>query len=183
MTSRSGALLVCAMAAAVVRLHATTLVPADLQDLTRSAGAIVRGRVSDTSVQWTADRRSIETVVTLEVEATLKGSLSAPVRFSVPGGTLGRYRRILVGAPEFAAGDRVFVFLTWRGPGMPYLVGLSQGVFRVVADSNGGLLVTPPLLVPPASGSVPIVRGDPSRRPLPLLAFERQIRQWMVNSR
>jgi hypothetical protein len=166
------------VAAVVARPQATTILPADLQELTRSAGAIVRGRVSDARAQWTQDRRSIETIVTLDVEATLKGSLAAPVRFSVPGGTLGRYRRILVGAPELAANDRVFVFLTWQGPEMPYLVGLGQGVFRVVTDPSRGLLVTPPTLSPPASGSIAVVRGDPSRRPVRLPDFERQIRQW-----
>jgi hypothetical protein len=175
--------VLCVLMAADVRLQGTTIVPVDLRELTRSAGAIVRGRVSDTNVQWTADRRSIETVVTLETEATLKGSLSAPVRFSVPGGTLGRYRRILVGAPELVVGDRVVVFLAVSGPTMPYLVGFGQGVFRVQADSSRALVVTPPPLAPSPTGAVAVVRGDPVRRPVPLQEFERQIRQFTGTTR
>jgi hypothetical protein len=183
MTKAWRAFWVCVLLVGAARAQATTLVPIDLQELARSASAVVRGRVSETRVQWTGDRRSIETVVTIEVEATLKGSLEAPVRFSVPGGTMGRYRRILVGAPELATGDHLVVFLDWRGPGMPYLVGLGQGVFRVESDGNRGWLVTPPPLTTPASGAVAVVRGDPARRPLPLQDFERQIRQWAGTTR
>ncbi len=164
------------MAVLTARAGATTLVPADLGELARDAGAIVRGRVAETVVQWTGDRRSIETVVTIETEASLKGSLGASVRFVVPGGALGRYRRIFVGAPEFSVGQRVVVFLGWRGPGVPYLLGLGQGVFRVEADRERGWLVTPPPLVSPSSGTMSVVRGDPARRPMPLPEFEQRVR-------
>ena len=170
-------LVLCAVALLTARADATTLVPADLGELARDAGAIVRGRVTETAVQWTGDRRSIETVVTIETEASLKGSLGASVRFVVPGGSLGRYRRILVGAPEFSVGQHVVVFLGWRGPSFPYLLGLGQGVFRVEADRDRGWLVTPPPIVPPSSGTVGIVRGDPARRPMPLAEFEQRVRE------
>ncbi|MEP7305496.1 MAG: hypothetical protein ABJA98_08275 [Acidobacteriota bacterium] len=157
--------------------NATTLVPADVGELARDAGAIVRGRVTETAVQWTADRRSIETVVTMETEASLKGSLGASVQFVVPGGSLGRYRRILVGAPEFSVGQRVVVFLGWRGPSFPYLLGLGQGVYRVEADRDRGWLVTPPAILPTGSSTVGIIRGDPARRPMPLAEFEQRVRE------
>src|SRR6476659_3016069 len=127
--------------------RATTIVPADLGELSRDAVAIARGRVADVRSQWTEDRGTVETIVTLEVESYLKGTLGAFVRFRVPGGELGRYRTIVVGAPDF--------------------VGFNQGVFRVIraADDSGGV-VTPPL---GAAGpvAVRIVRGDAARRPLP----------------
>src|SRR5262245_54530347 len=81
--------------------RATTIVPGDLGELSRDAVAIARGRVVDVRSQWTEDRGSVETIVTLEVETYLKGSLGATVRFKVPGGELGRYRTIFVGAPDF----------------------------------------------------------------------------------
>jgi hypothetical protein len=166
----------CVVTLLAAQAGATTLVPADLGELARDAGAIIRGRVTATAVQWTGDRRSIETVVTIETEATLKGSLGPSVRFIVPGGTLGRYRRIFVGAPEFIEGQQVVVFLGWRGPSVPYLLGLGQGVFRIEPDRDGGSLVTPPPMVPPSSGTVRIVRGDSARRPMPLAEFEQRVR-------
>jgi hypothetical protein len=117
-------------------------------------------------------------VVTIDVEESLKGSLGRTVQFVVPGGTLGRYRSLFVGAPRFAAEERVVVFLGWRAPGYPYLLGLGQGVFRVAADANRtGAMVTPPPVIAPATGSARIVRGDPSRLPMPLAAFERRVRE------
>ena len=156
---------------------ATVLVPADLGELARDAGAIVRGRVAATETRWSGGRRAIETVVTIDVEASLKGSLGRTVQFVVPGGTLGRYRSLFVGAPQFAAEERVVVFLGWRGPSYPYLLGLGQGVFRVAANaSRTGVMVTPPPMIAPAAGSARIVRGDLSRVPMPLAAFEQRVR-------
>jgi hypothetical protein len=56
--------------------------------------------------------------VTIDVEESLKGSLGRTVQFLVPGGALGRYRSIFVGAPQFVV-ERVVVFLGWRGPSYP----------------------------------------------------------------
>jgi hypothetical protein len=133
--------------------------------------------VTETAVQWTGDRRSIETVVTIETEASLKGSLDRACDSSCSGGTLGRYRRIFVGAPELIVGQRVVVFLGWRGSSVPHLLGLGQGVFRVEADRDRGWLVTPPPMVPPSSGTISLVRGDFTRRPLPLAEFEQRVRE------
>ena len=98
------------------------------------------------------------------------------MQFRVPGGSLGRFRSIVVGAPQFALDDRVVVFLGARGPSVPYVVGFSQGVYRLVRSGDGSTwLVTPPAMLP-AAGAVTIVRGDPQRRPLPLSDFEQQVR-------
>ena len=52
--------------------RAMVIVPADLGELARDAKAIVRGRVASVDARWTDDRRSIESIVTLEVESTLE---------------------------------------------------------------------------------------------------------------
>jgi hypothetical protein len=129
--------------------------------------------------QWTDDRGSIETIVTLEVKSYLKGALGAALRFRVPGGELGRFRSIVVGAPEFAVDQHVVVFLGARGPSVPYVLGLSQGVFRLArAADDSGWMVTPPAIVPATTGvpAMPIVRGDPSRRAVRLDEFEQRVR-------
>jgi len=166
-------LLLCSSAPA----RATVVVGADLGELARDARAIARGRVVAVDAQWTADRRTIETLVTLEVETYLKGSLGGTVQFLVPGGSLGRFRSIVVGAPEFAVDERVVVFLGASGPSIPYVVGFNQGVYRVVRGGDGStFLVTPPAMLPSVSGTTTIVRGDPNRRPLPLSDFEQRVR-------
>src|SRR5206468_10087446 len=162
-----------------VPLRATVVLPADLGELTRDARAIVRGRVAAVEARWGDDHRSIDTIVTLEVETYLKGAFGSTLLFRVPGGELGRFRSIVVGAPEFSVDDRVVVFLGARGPSVPYVLGLSQGVFRIVrALANSGWLVTPPAILPAGGGTVaagPMVRGDPSRRALPLADFEQRV--------
>ncbi len=163
--------------AAAVHASATVVVPADVAELAHDARAIVRGRVTAIDGQWTDDRRTIETIVTLEVEGYLKGDLGPTVRFRVPGGDLGRYRSVVVGAPQFAVDEHVVVFLGANGPVVPFVVGFNQGVFRVVpTPDRSGWIVTPPPLLPSAGVSTAVVRGDPARRPAPLAEFESKIR-------
>jgi len=172
---RKRPLLLCALVGALASpAGATVIVPADLGELSRDAIAIARGRVAAVDARWTDDRGTIETIVTLEVERYLKGSFGPELRFRVPGGELGRFKSIVVGAPEFAVDQRVVVFLGARGPTVPFIVGFNQGVFRVVA-SDAGWVVTPPANLPSAAG-VRVVRGDPARRPLPLADFEERVR-------
>lgn len=154
--------------------EATVLVPVDLGELSRDARAIIRGRVMAVGTQWTDDRRTIETIVTLEVETSLKGQLGSVVRFRVPGGLLGRYRSVVVGAPQFSVGQRVIVFLGASGPMVPYVLGLNQGVYRLALTPAGAWMVTPPPILPSATG--PIVRGAAGRRPTPLADFEQDVR-------
>jgi hypothetical protein len=162
--------------ALAVPASGTVIIPADLGELSHDALAIVRGRVAAVDPRWTADHRTIETIVTLEVESYLKGTFGPTMQFSVPGGDLGRFRSIVIGAPTFAVDERVVVFLGARGPSVLHVVGFSQGVFRVVrAADNTGWLVTPPANLPSAR-TVAIVKGDPSRVPLALDDFERRVR-------
>ena len=157
--------------------HATVLLPADLGDLAREARSIARGRVAAVDAEWSDDRRTIETVVTLEVETYLKGPLGGTLQFRVPGGSLGRYRRIFVGAPEFSVDQRVVVFLGAQGPSVPYVLGLSQGVFRLVPNADGSSWSVRPAPALPASSSAPLaVRGDPARQSMPLAEFEQRVR-------
>jgi len=152
---------------------ATTIIPADLGELSRDARAIVRGRVLALDAQWTEDRGTIETIVTLEVEHYLKGALGQTLRFRVPGGDLGRFRSIFVGAPQFVVDERVVVFLGANGPSVPYVLGLSQGVFRILrVGPDAAEFVASPATMAATAGAVRIVRGDPSRRALAPGAFE-----------
>jgi hypothetical protein len=164
----------CFLALLATRADATVLVPADIGALTYDAVAIARGRVVAADARWTDDRRTIETLVTLQVETYLKGDLGSTVQFLVPGGRLGRYRSIFVGAPQFAVDDHVVVFLGAHGPTIPHLVGFSQGVYRVLRTTNGDTVTPPPIW--PASQTQTVVRGDPARTTPSLADFEERVR-------
>lgn len=154
-------------------LSAMVVVPAEFSQMVTASELVVHGRVAGLRAQIVGDRRTIETVVTLTVMDAIKGQPGETVYFRVPGGQIGRYRRFMVGAPEFAPGDEVVLFLKGRPPGVPFPFGLSQGVYRIVRDADGRRLVTPPV-VSEAAGRV--VRGDISRRPVELAAFTRNVR-------
>ena len=168
-------------AAMSVVTHATVVVPAEMGDLSREARIIARGRVVAVEPRWTEDRRAIETLVTLQAETYLKGALGATVQFRNPGGRLGRFRSITVGAPEFEIGQRVIVFLGGRGPGIPFVVGLNQGVYRLTPSGQQWLVSPPPVL--PTARAAPVVRGDRTRTPMPLAQFEQRVRALVGNAR
>ena len=165
---------VCVAGASV---SATTLVPADFTQMVRESELIVRGTVISVQSQMAGPRQTIESLITLSVADTMKGTASAQTVFRVPGGRVGRYRRVMVGAPQFSAGDEVILFLKGRAPSIAMPYGLSQGVYRVARRADAAV-VTP--AVAAAAGRV--VRGDPSRRPLDPDAFARQVREALTGA-
>jgi hypothetical protein len=158
---------------------ATVYLPADFAEMVTRSTFVVHGRVVDVRSDTSSDRGAIVTYVTVDVANRLKGAPGESLTFLVPGGQVGRYERVVVGAPQFDRGDEVVLFLTTRGPSIPYVFGLSQGVYRV-SRANGRALVMPPASLArqaDASASGRAVRGDPARRPLPLEEFAREVRR------
>jgi hypothetical protein len=158
----------------VASASATVLVPADFAEMVSGSQLVVYGRVVDVRSQMVGDRRTIESVVTVSVAQAIKGDPGATVSVRVPGGVVGRYRRVMVGAPSFRPGEEVVLFLSGRPPAIPMPFGLSQGVYRVSRAADGRGLVAPPTLV---EGRV--VRGDPARTPMDVNAFVAQVKAAM----
>ena len=162
---------------------ATVLLPADFATAVTGAGAIVHGRVVDVRSGLFGPQRAIESIVTVSVIDTFKGQQGETVLFRIPNGQIGRYRRILVGAPEFERGDEVVVFLVGRPPAIPSLFGLSQGVYRISRDAAGHAVVMPPPVSARGAAVERIVRGDPVRKPLPVESFAREVHAILERSR
>jgi hypothetical protein len=160
------------------QVFATTVAPADFAEMVNESQIIVHGAVVDVRARASGGRGTIETLVTIAVATPLKGEATSAVVFRVPGGQVGRYRRVMVGAPTFAEGEEVVLFLRGHAPSMPMPFGLHQGVYRVTR-SAGRAMVTP--LVPEGAGRV--VRGDPARRPLALDAFALDVRAIVERAR
>lgn len=170
-------LLACLMGAAV---GTTVLLPADMPELARAASAIAYGHVVDVTARLEPGTRRIERVVTLEVDEYYKGNLGEELQIAVPGGQLGHYRTVMVGAPEFSRDEQVILFVATRHDGLPYVVGLNQGAYRVSVDpASGRRVVSPAPLVRPveARGAVALVRGDPTRRSVALEDFASEVRR------
>ena len=161
---------------------ATVLIPIEFRELVRVSSTIVHGRVSDVRSEWGDGRRTLETFLTIDVTEYMKGSLGGTLTVHVPGGQIGRYRTIFVGAPTFREGDEVVLFLRSYN-GVLSIVGLSQGAFRVVADNTGRRLGTTPVVMGTSGDATePIVRGDVARRPVAIDAFRDLVRRVVTES-
>jgi hypothetical protein len=165
-------------------LHATVLVPAEFREIVAGSEIIVYGRIASVRAEWSDGRRGIDSVVTLEASSYLKGGPGGVITFRVPGGQIGRYKNVMIGAPEFHEGEEAVLFLTARGSSTAHVFGLSQGVFRVRLDvRTGQRLVIAPVLM--AEGDAPerVTRGTANRRPLALDAFASTVRAAMAAGR
>jgi hypothetical protein len=121
------ALLLLALAAPAA---ASTFVAATVEEVARSSEAVVRGRVVATAPRATAEG-GIVTDVDVEVASAWKGAPARTVRIVVPGGALRDIALRVEGAPTFAVGEEVVVFLGREGAAWR-VNGYAQGKFRVV---------------------------------------------------
>jgi hypothetical protein len=164
-------------------LRATVLLPAEFREIVAGSQIIVYGRVESVRSEWSGDRRRIDTIVTVAARSYLKGGPGDSVTFRVPGGEIGRYRNVMVGAPAFHPGEEAVLFLSGSGPSIAHVFGLSQGVFRVRVNSRTGRrLVIPPVLMAKGEDPEAVTRGDGTRRQLALPAFAATVRAAMAQS-
>lgn len=173
---RLGCLAFALLAMAPWRVGALTVLPATFDDLVRESDVVVYGRVVAVDGRWSADRRTIESIVTLDALDHFKGTVTGTTTFRVPGGEAGGRRLIVAGGPAFAAGDAVVVFLRGQAPALPSPVGLSLGVYRVAPDPRSGTLLVVPTPVQAADAPGRVMRGTPGRVVQPLAAFGASVR-------
>ena len=164
-------------------IGATVVVPAEFREIVAGSETIAYTRVVDVRPEWAESRRQINTVVTADVISSYKGEAVRTVSFQVPGGQIGRYRSVMIGAPVFRRGDEAVLFLQ-SADGVAHVFGLNQGVFRVRIDPRSGRrIVVRPALMPSGDEPERVVRGDASRRAVDLEAFGAQLRAAMAAPR
>jgi len=126
--------------AGLLAAQAATLEHLSLDEMTRKSTAIVRGRVLGSNA--TFDGPLIYTHFTVQVLECWKGPEAKRIDVVVPGGAARGLRQTFSGTPALAQGGEYLLFL-WTGPsGLTHLIGLSQGVFAVAKDEQGGLVAT-----------------------------------------
>jgi hypothetical protein len=169
------AALVAVAALSTTPLGAITVIPITFEQLVDEAAAVVYARVAEVRGQWTLDRQSIDSIITLEALQYVKGDLGRTVAMRLPGGEAGGRIQVIPGAPTLHEGELVVLFLKARGPALLTTVGFGQGVFRVSRDARtGAMLVTPPPLKASQLGRV--IRGAAERRALSVDAFFATVR-------
>lgn len=116
---------------------ATFLIPSDAA-LVRGSKAIVVATAGDSFSRW-APGGWIETVTALHIEEAIKGSLYAgdTIRVTELGGVIGNIGYVVPGAPRYAPGERVLLFLETNGRGEWVSKNMAVGKFAF----SGGLLL------------------------------------------
>ena len=123
---------------AVTPASGVTLQQLSLSQMTQSATAIVRARVTSSSASLTG--KTIYTHYALEVSETWKGT--APKEVLLPGGVAAGSRQSFPGVPTLQTGSEYVLYL-WTSPttGITHLVGLNQGIFNVTQQPDGTMQV------------------------------------------
>ena len=131
-------LLLCALVAAPAT--AALVRPLGVDALVERASVIALGTVSASNSQWREGR--VVTTVRLRVERAVKGEAADEVTLVTLGGTVDGIGQRVSGAPVFAVGEQVVVFLEPVGKAAELrVVGMAQGKLRVEPDLTGGRVV------------------------------------------
>jgi hypothetical protein len=149
---------------------AAEAVALSVEGLTRSSDAVVRGTVREATSALSADGRRVFTFVDVDVEETWRGQDRRTVRVIVPGGEVGEIGQRVDGAPRFAVGEDVVVFLNGAEAGAFRVAGLAQGKFRVAAAR-----ATPDLSHTVMSASL-VAEGERASESMSLAELEQRVR-------
>ncbi len=128
------ALFLAALVAATPALGAEA-VALSVEGLTRASDAVVEGQVRKMTPMLSADGKRIFTLVDVDVVSTWRGNRVASVQVIVPGGEIGNIGQRVDGAPSFAGGEGVVVFLNQAEAGGWRVTGLAQGKYSVAGLS------------------------------------------------
>lgn len=115
--------------------HATTVLHQSFPELVQKADTIVVGTVSTIAAEWDAAAERPYTFVTFSDLDIRKGSAQATLTLRLLGGPDPDGNILTIsGVPEFHLGDRLVLFIAGNDHYAVPLVGLWQGLYRVVYD-------------------------------------------------
>ena len=120
--------------------RATTVLEKSFAALVQEAEIIAVGSVTAIAAEWDADREAPFTLVTFSNLDILKGAAATPLTLRFLGGPTpdGTILQI-AGVPQFTIGERNVLFVAGNDHYAVPLVGIWQGVYRVVFDSTRGV--------------------------------------------
>ncbi|NNF07872.1 MAG: hypothetical protein HKN21_14000, partial [Candidatus Eisenbacteria bacterium] len=118
-------------------VHATTLEPLSIEELSQRSSTIVHGTVVSTQAKWNEAKTMIFTHVQFEVADSFRGSAGSQVEFLVPGGVVDGIRMEIAGTGTFQKDQESILFLAPGGTGKLHVNGLTQGRFDVFEDDDG----------------------------------------------
>jgi PKD repeat protein len=116
-------------------LTATTLVLASDGRMVDRSDLVVIGRV--TGAEAVESTRGVWTLSEIAVEQTLKGTPGNAITISEPGGSTGSRLTVVFGAPRYAPGERVLVFLVRDESGTYRTMDMIAGKFTEGTTEDG----------------------------------------------
>ena len=174
----------CAIAASVLCLVlapqalATSMLHQNIDSLTQSSDAVVRGKVRATQSRWSADHKRIITDVTIDVAEFFKGGGSSTLVVQQPGGEIDGIGQKVSGLASFSEGEEVVLFLEHLERDKYRVAGMAQGKYRVERSSDKKAVFVVPesaeeaLVIDPQTHAP--VESD--RRPMELASLKAKIR-------
>ena len=106
--------------------------------LTTESDSVRIGEVTSKWSSWDAEKKMIYTYVKLKVNETVKGQSQEEILIKQPGGELNGVGMRVHGMAVFEQGEKALIFLKKGEGGFPSVVGMAQGKFRIVKDTNSG---------------------------------------------
>ena len=133
------ALLLCTSA------QGLSVVARSFDELVQRADLVLVGTVSEVHSEFAdggLDQNTIFSYVNFSNLQVVKGQVSGePYVLRVPGGVVGRFAQDYPGIPAFHTGQRYLVFIRGNRHDFFPVVGISQGVFRILSNTQGQQVV------------------------------------------
>jgi hypothetical protein len=139
----------CSMATLALLLstptHGLSVVARSFDELVQRADLVLVGTVSEVHSEFAnggLDQNTIFSYVNFSDLQVVKGQASNETYvLRVPGGVVGRFAQDYPGIPAFQTGQRYLVFIRGNRHDFFPVVGIGQGVFRILSNAQGQQVV------------------------------------------
>ena len=127
--------------------YSLTETPRSFDELVQLSDMILVGTVQDVRSEFAnggLDQNTIFSYVSLSDLKILKGQVATTEYvLRVPGGVVGRFAQDYPGIPSFQIGQRYLVFIRGNNRDLFPVVGISQGMYRILSNTQGQQIVIP----------------------------------------
>lgn len=125
--------------------YGLSVIPRSFDELVQRADLVLVGTVRKVSSNFAnggLDQNSIVSAVSFNDLQVVKGRVAGnEYVLQAPGGVVGRFAQNYPGLPSFQIGQRYLVFIRGNGRDFFPVVGINQGVFRILDNGNGQQVV------------------------------------------
>ena len=120
--------------------HATSVTEFTFTDLVAQADVIAVGTVTEIREQWDEEKKAPLTLVTFSNLTVVKGSPGSSFTLEFLGGKMPNGLVMTIpGVPQFTVGEKAVVFCAGNRRDFCPLVGIWQGVLRIMTDPQRGV--------------------------------------------